>query len=81
MSKKEIKKPFRKFLGVEPVSPVKTDNKEESDIAWNKYRAERRMYNKHLRAYLKGFTRFPFGRDGNGNPKFHQVQQEYLNKK
>lgn len=81
MSKKEIKKPFRKFLAEEPISPIKTDNKEENTLAWNKFKAERRFYNKHLKAYLKGFSRFPFGRDVNGNQKFHPVQQEYLDKK
>ena len=32
---------------------------------------------KHLRAYIKGYTRFQYGIDAQGYPIYHNVLQEY----
>lgn len=34
------------------------------------------FHNKHLRAYLRGYDRFTFGVDNDGDPIFHKVQQQ-----
>jgi len=52
----------RQFLG-------KTENFEN--------KTERNYYNKMLRAYIKGASRFVFGRDKDKNPRVFHVQQKY----
>lgn len=72
---KEIKKPFRKFLGEYPEKPGKDTTKEQIEL----FKLNRHFADAHLHAYLKGWTRFPYKRDEHGNQKFYPVQQEYLN--
>lgn len=78
---KKIKLPFRKFLAEQPIKPIKTGDKEKDNKAWMQYKFDQSFYDKHLHGYLKGWIRFPYGKNEYGNQKYHSVQQEYLNKK
>lgn len=64
-------KVLRRFLGT-----VYTSTKNEDGLPIDKQ--ERRFESKHLRAYLRGFERFIFGRYKDGSPKWHTVKQELI---
>lgn len=41
---------------------------------------EKKFESAHLKAYLRGDTRFTFGRDDNNKPVYHDVKIIYQNK-
>lgn len=47
----------------------------EIDSPAEKDKDKRRFNSKHLRAYIKGFYRFAFGRNVDGSTKYFIVQQ------
>ncbi len=77
-------KPFRKFLGVEPIRPIvdTTKSKEEQDQINRVYKMERHYYQAMLKSYLQGGTSFRYGyhHDSNGTrvASTFEVKQEYI---